>query len=202
MDSERYPPLSRSGSPPRVDPTCHELESQYNEKIPCIEIPCGPESGLLDAGSVRLAGGSIQPDSCIQKIEILIFSVMGLKLGVDTAQVRGILEMGQASDMDLPVSNIHDLIKICPGPVVYKSPKVLLINHGSSPFGILVDRLEVIEEIRLDRIQLMPVLIEKCTGTKAVWGSVANGEGVILLIDFYKLPCCNTSSESVENISE
>ena len=123
---------------------------------------------------------------------------MGVKLGVDTAQVKGILEMEQASGMDLPVSNIHDLIRICLGPVVYKSPKVLLINRGSSPFGIVVDRLEEIEAVRLDRIQLMPVLIEKCTGTKAIWGSVVDGEGVILLIDFYKLPCCNPLTESVE----
>ena len=126
---------------------------------------------------------------------------MGLKLGVDTVQVKGILEMEQASDMDLPVSNIHDLIKIGPEPVVYKSPKVLLINHVSSPFGILVDRLEEIEAIRLDHIQLMPVLIEKCTGTKAVWGSVADGEGVILLIDFYKLPGCNPSAATAGKIS-
>ena len=140
-------------------------------------------------------------DACIQEIEILTFSVMGLKLGVETDQVKSVLEMEQASDMDLPVSNIHDLIKICPEPVVYKSPKVLLINRGSSPFGILVDRLEEIEAIRLDRIQLMPVLIEKCSGTKAIWGSVVDGEGVILLIDFYKLPCCNPSTESAENIS-
>ena len=126
---------------------------------------------------------------------------MGLKLGVDTAQVKGILEVEQASGMGLPVSNIHDLIKISFESVVYKSPKVLLINLGSSPFGILVDRLEEIEAIRLDRIQLMPVLIEKCTGTKAIWGSVVDGEGVILLIDFYELPCCNPLTESVEKIS-
>jgi len=140
-------------------------------------------------------------EACTQEIEILIFSVKGLKLGVETAQVKGILEMEQASGMDLPVSNIHDLIKICPEPVVYKSPKVLLINRGSSPFGIVVDRLEEIETVRLGRIQLMPFLIEKCTGTKAIWGSVVDGEGVILLIDFYKLPCCNPSIESVEKIS-
>ena len=140
-------------------------------------------------------------DACIQEIEVLIFSVMGLKLGVETAQVKGILEMEQASGMDLPVSNIHDLIKISSEPVVYKSPKVLLIKHGSSSFGIVVDRLEEIETVRLDRIQLMPVLIERCTGTKAIWGSVVDGEEVILLIDFYKLPCCNPSTESVENIS-
>jgi len=36
------------------------LASEYKEKIPCIEIPCGPESGLLDAGSIRLAAGSLQ----------------------------------------------------------------------------------------------------------------------------------------------
>jgi chemotaxis signal transduction protein len=137
----------------------------------------------------------------IGEIEVLIFSVMGLKLGVETAQVKGILEMEQASVMDLPVSNIHDLIKICPGPVVYKAPKVLLINHGPWPFGIVVDGLEEIEVVRLDRIQLMPFLIEKCTGTKAIWGSVVDGEGVILLIDFYKLACCNPLTGSVENIS-
>ncbi|MFZ2197290.1 MAG: chemotaxis protein CheW [Thermodesulfovibrionales bacterium] len=140
-------------------------------------------------------------DACIQKIEILIFSVMGVKLGVDTAQVKAILEMEQASDMDLPLLNMHDLIKICLEPVVYKSPKVLLINHDPSPFGVLVDRLEEIEAVQLDRIQLMPVLIEKCTGTKAIWGSVVDGEGVILLIDFYKLPCFNPFTESVEKIS-
>jgi chemotaxis signal transduction protein len=116
---------------------------------------------------------------------------MGVKLGVDTAQVKAILELEQASDMDLPLLNMHDLIKICLEPVVYKTPKVLLINHDPSPFGVLVDRLEEIEAVQLDRIQLMPVLIEKCTGTKAIWGSVVDGEGVILLIDFYKLPCCN-----------
>ena len=140
-------------------------------------------------------------EACIQAIEILIFSVKGLKLGVDTAQVKGILEMEQASGMGLPVSDIHDLIKICPEPVVYKSPKVLLINRGSSPFGIVVDRLEEIETVRLDRIQLMPALIEKCRGTKAIWGSLVDGEGVILLIDFYKLPFCNQAIESVENTS-
>jgi len=126
---------------------------------------------------------------------------MRLKLGVDTTQVKGILEMEQASGMALSVSNIHDLIKICPGPVVYKSPKVLLVNRGPSPFGIVVDGLEEIETVRLDRIQFMPVLIEKCAGTKAIWGSVIDREGVILLIDFYKLPCCNPPTESVENIS-
>jgi len=36
------------------------LASEYNEKIPCIEIHCGPESGLLDAGSIRLVGESLQ----------------------------------------------------------------------------------------------------------------------------------------------
>ena len=141
-------------------------------------------------------------DPCIQEIEVLLFSIMGVKLGVDTAQVKGILEMEQASDMDLPVTNIHDLIRICLEPVVYKAPKVLLINRGSSPVGILVDGLEEIETVRLDRIRLMPVLIEKCAGTKAIWGSVLNDKVVILLIDFYKLPCCNPLTESVGSISE
>ena len=140
-------------------------------------------------------------DACIQEIEVLIFSVMGIKLGVDTVQVKGVLEVEQASGMDLPFSNIHDLIRICAGPVVYKAPKVLLINRGPSPFGILVDRLEKIETVLLARVQLMPVLIEKCTGTNAIWGSVVDGEGVIFLIDFYKLPCCNSLPESAENVS-
>jgi chemotaxis signal transduction protein len=134
-------------------------------------------------------------DCCLQDIEILIFSVMGIKLGVDTAQVNAILEMDQASGRDLPVTDIDNLITLCVEPVVYKSPKVLLVKRHSSTLAIKVDRVEEIELVRLDRIQPMPVLIEKCMGTKAIWGSVADGDEIILLIDFYKLSCGENISE-------
>ena len=51
-------------------------------------------------------------ESCIREIEILIFSVMGIKLGVETAQVNGILEMEQAAGRDVAVFNIPDQLKI------------------------------------------------------------------------------------------
>lgn len=125
---------------------------------------------------------------------------MGIKLGVETTQVSGILEMEQATGRDVAVFNIPDQLKIIFGNIVYKSPKVLLVTLGSSSFGIKVDRLEEIEAVGLDRIQPMPVLLEKCPGTKAIWGSVVDGDEVILLIDFHKLPCCSPSAESGADI--
>ena len=140
-------------------------------------------------------------EGCIREIEILVFNVMGIRLAVETSQVSGIMDLEHTVDRDVPVFGIPDLLKINFGHVSYKSPKVLLVKCDSSIIGIVVDRLEKVEALGLERIHPMPVLIEKCNGAKAIWGSVVDGDEVLLLIDFYKLPCCSPSAESGAEIS-
>src|SRR5512140_810073 len=123
----------------------------------------------------------------MREIEVLTFNALGIRLGVDTTQVESVLEMEQASDREVPIADIHEIMRSV-GSASDQSPKVLLIRHHPSSFGVIVDRLEAIEVVGLDRIQPMPALIEKSTRTNAIWGSIVDNDEVILLIDFHKLP--------------
>lgn len=131
---------------------------------------------------------------CIQKetvdfedIQLLVFNIGGIKIGVDISQVAEMLEPEQAAERGLKISRFSDEIPFREESVVYTSPKVLLVKNEKKPHGIVIDRPDDIISIAIDSIRFLPSVVACCSGTKAIWGAAVHCNDIILLVDFYKL---------------
>jgi chemotaxis signal transduction protein len=113
-------------------------------------------------------------------------------MAADTSQIAGMIEPDRAEAMGVKVGRLHEHMFFRENPVIYSSPRVLLIKDENAPYGIMVDRPEEIASVPLDFIRPLPPLFEPYAGSKAVWGAVVKDDGVVLIIDFYKLPSSKT----------
>ncbi len=142
----------------------------------------------------------------VDDIQVLVFNIMGVKMGVDTEQVYGMRDHLHAEGEDLKIARFHEKIPFRITPVIYRSPKILLIRDdaASSGSGIIVDEPEDIVSIPIDSIRPLPPLLELLCPSRQIWGTairshadlspkVSIGERgsekdeIILLVDFYRL---------------
>jgi chemotaxis signal transduction protein len=123
-----------------------------------------------------------------EELQLLTFTVMGVRMGVDTAQVGGILNVEEADAMGLFYSPLHELTPFRPGPAGYDCPRVLLIKGETPPCGVLVGAPDDMPSFCLDSLRSLPPLVEASCASSAIWGVAIRNEEVILLLDFDKLP--------------
>lgn len=121
-------------------------------------------------------------------MRILVFTVQGVTLGVDTSQIEEMLEVGEAAARGLPIRPIHEEFSFGALPMTYHAPKVITIKGHRDPLAALIDRPEDIADVNVDSIQCVPPLIAERPGaTEAIWGVIVRDGNVILLVDFLKL---------------
>jgi chemotaxis signal transduction protein len=128
-------------------------------------------------------------DQCPEEMHILIFTVQGVTMGVDTSQVEELLEVVEAEARRVPVRPIHEAFSFGALPVTYKVPKVITFKDHRGSLAALIDRPDTIAEVKVDAIQALPPLIAARPGASpSIWGAIIRDGEVILLLDFLKLP--------------
>ncbi|HAM52744.1 MAG TPA: hypothetical protein DCP92_19375 [Nitrospiraceae bacterium] len=119
-------------------------------------------------------------------LEVLVFTVAGIIIGVDTEQIDGMISTEQAEEMGIEVSRFHEKISLRERSVHYRSPKALLIKD-EAPYAVIIELPDDILSVRLDSISPLPRLLGACTSCKAIWGVTVNEERIIFLVDFLRL---------------
>lgn len=136
-------------------------------------------------------------DVCPEEIELLVFSMMGVRIGVDTAQVAGMLKPEDAEQQGLATIALHERLKFRGVAVSYSDPHVLVIKGDGPRYGIVIDNPEDIAFMKVDSIRPMPDIFALSGSVNALWGAVIRDNDVIFLLDFDKMrdpgnpsPCC------------
>ncbi|MGD0283631.1 MAG: chemotaxis protein CheW [Dissulfurispiraceae bacterium] len=122
-----------------------------------------------------------------EEIGLLVFDVMGVMMGVDTAQVAGMLKPEEAERKGVVAACLHERLHFREEPVRYSDPHVLVIKSEGEQRGIIIDHPREIISAKIDSIRPMPFLLASAGGSRAAWGAVLWEGQCIVLIDFYKL---------------
>lgn len=123
----------------------------------------------------------------IQDIHLLVFSIMGIRMGVDMEQIYEMKDPGQVADGGFEIAYFHEMVPFYRETVSYKSPKILLFRNQEGRAGVIIDQPEDILPLSLDSIRPLPPLLETGCVSHVVWGAALQGEEIILLVDFLKL---------------
>lgn len=131
-------------------------------------------------------GPALQTIRCPEEIQVLTFTVMGVKMGVDTEQVAEVMEVDGAESRGLAVQRFHENISFGEMPIKYHSPKAIMIKDESEPYIVVIDNPDNITIVNVRSIQPMPPLIAMNSATRQFWGAIPGNEGIILLVDFFR----------------
>lgn len=133
--------------------------------------------------------------TCPDEIQILVFTVMGVRMGVDTSQIEEMLEMDQAVSRGLSASPFHEELSFGPSSATYFAPKVITLKDQRRPLSMVIDQPDEITNVPVASIQPIPALIAARSGaSRAIWGAVVSREDVILLVDLFKLSAHNAKT--------
>ncbi len=132
-------------------------------------------------------GQALQTIRCPEEIQVLTFTVMGVKMGVDTEQVAEVMEVDAAERRGPAVQLFHENVSFGEMPIKYRSPKAIMIKDDSEPFIVVIDNPDDITSVNVRSIQPMPPLIAMNGATRLFWGAIPGNEGIILLVDFFRL---------------
>lgn len=139
----------------------------------------------------------VSNNGCPQEIQILIFTVSGVRIGVDADQVDEMMDIEMAEERELTIYHIHKKVLFGSMPVVYQTPKVIVIKDGSTPYGVIIDHPNEIAAVNVASIQPLPRLIA-CASPSPFWGVVARHDGIVLLIDCNRFSGGTGSVETVD----
>ncbi len=123
----------------------------------------------------------------INGLELLTFSIGGVKMAVDTAQVSEMLKIEHAADKGINICRIPEKIHFCVQLIGYSDPHVVVIKDVGEPYGVLIDLPEDIVRVSIDDIHTLPQALALSSTSKAIWGALPKDDNVILLLDLYKL---------------
>jgi len=126
--------------------------------------------------------GSVRQDELI----LLVFTVGGVRMAVDTAQVAGMAHPEDVESQGRETHGFHQIISFR-DPVCYKAPWVLQVKDEAMPYGVMIDQPEEIVPVNLAALQPLPCLIGTGGGSEAIWGAMVREDGtILLLVDLYK----------------
>lgn len=133
---------------------------------------------------------ALAEDEHLKEIHLLIFHMMEVRMGVDVEQVSAMAQPERLADKGLPIFPFHEKVPFQRrgGPVIYKSPMVLMLRKEGSSAGVLIDQPEEILSLPVRSIQPLPRLLAENLDPPVVWGAALVKEKVILLVDFHRLP--------------
>lgn len=130
---------------------------------------------------------SLSNSRCSETIRFLTFTVMGVRMGVDTEQIAEMMGVEAAQKSGPPMVHFHEKISFGKRRVAYHAPKALLIDDGHAPYTLVIDDPDDIIAVNVQSIEPLPRLIARQQGAHAFWGAVAANDGIILLVDFSRI---------------
>ena len=123
----------------------------------------------------------------IEAIRVLLFNVLGVRMGVDVEQTAGMLDPRNASVEQFNLVSFHEKLFRRDDRLTYVAPMVLLVRDDKGNHGLLMDQPENIVSLGVEDIRPLPALIEASMQSRAVWGvALIEGE-MVLLVDLYEL---------------
>ena len=125
---------------------------------------------------------------CPDELQVLTFTLMGMKMGIDTGQIVELMEPDEAEARGWKPFRLSDRLALRGRTADGHSVKVLLTGKEGTPMAVTIGPPAAILSIPLDDLQPLPRLIATCRGSRAVWGAVVMNDEIILLVDLYKLP--------------
>ncbi len=126
--------------------------------------------------------------ACPDELTLLVFTVGGVRMAVDTAQVDGLAHPDDVEIQGIETRGFHEIISFR-GPVCYEAPWVLKVKDEAMPFGVIIDQPDEIVPVHIAAVQPLPRLIAASGGSEAIWGAMVRADGaILLLVDLYKLP--------------
>jgi hypothetical protein len=131
-------------------------------------------------------GQAIVNSECPQELRVLIFTVRGVRIGVDADQIAEMLDLEAARARGLAIRYFHENVSFGDMPVQYHAPKVIIIKGGRAPYGMVIDAPDDIAVVSTSSIRPLPALIRGRDASRAVWGAIVNKDEVVLLVDLYK----------------
>ncbi|GER93266.1 hypothetical protein A45J_1002 [hot springs metagenome] len=124
-------------------------------------------------------------DNELQYLSILVFTVSGVKMGIDTEQIIEMLDMQIAQESSANIKKLDEIIPFGKRAVSFIRPKAIRLKASEMPLIIIEDPEDILD-VNIADIRPMPFII-KMLGSRAVWGAVLTDSGIILLVDFYRL---------------
>ncbi|MGR3220676.1 MAG: chemotaxis protein CheW [Candidatus Anammoxibacter sp.] len=118
------------------------------------------------------------------EIQILVFNITGIKIGIDTDGIYEILDYEQAKGKGYRIFKLHEQMHFRGEKVVYKSPKVIMIEgDNKEAIGIVIEQPDEIVPVGIESIQPLPALIKSASRCMPIWGVTLNDDDIILLAD-------------------
>ena len=125
---------------------------------------------------------------CPDELTLLVFTVGGVRMAVDAAQVDGMAHPDDVEIQGRETRGFHQIISFR-YPVYYKAPWVLKVKGEAMPYGVMIDQPDEIVPVNLEALQPLPDIIGASGASEAIWGAMVRADGtILLLVDLYKLP--------------
>lgn len=122
------------------------------------------------------------------EISLLVFRMMGVRIGLDSTQVDQIVECGPDAEADSKAHLLHEVLSPGEERVVYQSPKRVTPRAPTVKGSVIIDALEDTVTISIDAIRPLPDLLEHRRGASTpMWAVALYGGAPIFLVDLYKL---------------
>ncbi len=119
------------------------------------------------------------------ELELLVFAVEGIRIGVATDQIAGVITLEQAEATGIEVGPLHDIIPFDKKPLRYNAPKALL-TRDDPPCAVMIESPDDIISVAIDSIRTLPPAVSACNPCRAIWGIALQEGGGILLVDFLR----------------
>lgn len=117
------------------------------------------------------------------RLNLLLFSVGGVRFGMDSELASGVTEYSGEQDGDL--FWFHDELGYGCDTPVYRAPSVVTVRTADArPYRVIIDALEDVAEISAMDIRPFPVLLEAAALRKGLWGILLQNGSMVLLVDF------------------
>ncbi len=132
-----------------------------------------------------------------ETIRLLTFTVMGVRMGIDTEQLVEMMTVDEARKSGQPLVHFHEMISFGNREVVYRAPRAVGIDDGCTPYLLVIDNPDDIIAVNVQSIEPLPPLISRQSGARAFWGAVPENKGVILLVDFSRAGTADSDSIAI-----
>lgn len=115
-------------------------------------------------------------------VEVLLFRVGGVRMGVEASQVERMFEADSVECV-----RFDEIVDFGGRPVEYGAPRALAIRDEGARPAVVVDEPEDFVRVPLAEIRPLPEAVRGRDRTRAFWGAFLRDGEVVLLVDFYKI---------------
>ena len=117
-----------------------------------------------------------------KQITLLLFSLEGVRFGVEAGQVLATAAYDGELGEDL--FWLHERIGFG-APAVYRVPTVITVGvRGGAQRRVIIDGIEEIADFAIEELRPLPAAVEPFCLRRGMWGVIPRQSGVILLLDF------------------